>query len=131
MSSHWELIVFFFSFLSVYFGLFLAVSNEVLDNRSLEEILGSISPPPPPAMTNEAGAPRLMITHIVNQNFKSYAGEQTLGPFHKVSFFYLKHFLNEGKTSLCDSIPSCVFILADIKITEKYLNFRITPIVIF
>lgn len=83
---------FFFPFLSVYFGWFLAVSNEVLDNRSLEEILGSISPPPPPAMTNEAGAPRLMITHIVNQNFKSYAGEQTLGPFHKVSFFYLKHF---------------------------------------
>lgn len=60
-----------------------AVSNEESDNRSLEEILGSISPPPPPAMTNEAGAPRLMITHIVNQNFKSYAGEQTLGPFHK------------------------------------------------
>lgn len=84
--------LFFFPFLSVYFGWFLAVSNEVLDNRSLEEILGSISPPPPPAMTNEAGAPRLMITHIVNQNFKSYAGEQTLGPFHKVSFFYLKHF---------------------------------------
>lgn len=73
-------------FFSVYFGCFLAVSDEMLDNRSLEEILGSISPPPPPAMTNEAGAPRLMITHIVNQNFKSYAGEQTLGPFHKVSF---------------------------------------------
>uniref|UniRef100_A0A3B3SBT6 Structural maintenance of chromosomes protein n=1 Tax=Paramormyrops kingsleyae TaxID=1676925 RepID=A0A3B3SBT6_9TELE len=49
-----------------------APTNE-LDNRSLEEILGSIPPPPPPAMTNEPGAPRLMITHIVNQNFKSYA----------------------------------------------------------
>ncbi|TFJ95747.1 Structural maintenance of chromosomes protein 4 [Platysternon megacephalum] len=60
-----------------------AASDGVLDNRSLEEILSSISPPPPPAMTNEAGAPRLMITHIVNQNFKSYAGEQILGPFHK------------------------------------------------
>nr|KAG5701436.1 hypothetical protein BaRGS_032768 [Batillaria attramentaria] len=24
-----------------------------------------------------------MITHIVNENFKSYAGIQTLGPFHK------------------------------------------------
>ncbi|NXS57539.1 SMC4 protein, partial [Brachypteracias leptosomus] len=58
-------------------------SNEVLDNRSLEEILSSILPPPPPAMANEAGAPRLMISHIVNQNFKSYAGERTLGPFHK------------------------------------------------
>ena len=27
---------------------------------------------------------RLMITHIDNFNFKSYAGKQTLGPFHKV-----------------------------------------------
>jgi hypothetical protein len=35
-------------------------------------------------MASEAGAPRLMITHIVNQNFKSYAGEKVLGPFHKV-----------------------------------------------
>lgn len=55
-----------------------------VDSRSLEEILGSIPAPPPPAMTNEAGAPRLMITHLVNRNFKSYAGEQILGPFHKV-----------------------------------------------
>lgn len=66
----------------------LAVSDGVVDDRSLEEILSSITPPPPPAMTNEAGAPRLMITHIVNQNFKSYAGEQILGPFHKVSFLF-------------------------------------------
>ncbi|XP_069878948.1 structural maintenance of chromosomes protein 4 isoform X2 [Dipodomys merriami] len=56
---------------------------EELDDRSLEEILSSIPPPPPPAMASEAGAPRLMITHIVNQNFKSYAGEKILGPFHK------------------------------------------------
>ena len=28
---------------------------------------------------------RLMITKIVNENFKSYAGIQELGPFHKVS----------------------------------------------
>ena len=27
---------------------------------------------------------RLMITKIVNENFKSYAGTQELGPFHKV-----------------------------------------------
>lgn len=58
--------------------------TETVDNRSLEEIVGSIPPPPPPAMTNEPGAPRLMITHLVNRNFKSYAGEQILGPFHKV-----------------------------------------------
>lgn len=27
---------------------------------------------------------RLIITHIENINFKSYAGKQVLGPFHKV-----------------------------------------------
>lgn len=27
---------------------------------------------------------RLMISRIVNENFKSYAGKQELGPFHKV-----------------------------------------------
>uniref|UniRef100_A0A8C8I853 Uncharacterized protein n=1 Tax=Oncorhynchus tshawytscha TaxID=74940 RepID=A0A8C8I853_ONCTS len=57
---------------------------EAVDNRGLEEILGSIPPPPPPAMTNEPGAPCLMITHTFNQNVKSCAGEQILGPFHKV-----------------------------------------------
>ena len=42
-------------------------------------------PPPPEAIQSFDGSgPRLMITHIVNENFKSYAGEQTLGPFHKV-----------------------------------------------
>ena len=29
---------------------------------------------------------RLMISKIVNHNFKSYAGTQVLGPFHKVRF---------------------------------------------
>lgn len=66
------------------FFFFADAPGEEVDNRSLEEILGSIPAPPPPAMTNEPGAPRLMITHIVNRNFKSYAGEQILGPFHKV-----------------------------------------------
>lgn len=28
---------------------------------------------------------RLMITNIVNENFKSYAGKKELGPFHKVN----------------------------------------------
>ncbi|NWU91598.1 SMC4 protein, partial [Upupa epops] len=78
-------------------------SNEVLDNRSLEEILGSISPPPPPAMTNEPGAPRLMITHIVNQNFKSYAGEQILGPFHK-RFSCIIGPNGSGKSNVIDSM---------------------------
>ncbi|XP_075058170.1 structural maintenance of chromosomes protein 4 [Mixophyes fleayi] len=77
--------------------------NEVVDNRSLEEILSSIPPPPPPAMTNEAGAPRLMITHIVNQNFKSYAGERILGPFHK-RFSCIIGPNGSGKSNVIDSM---------------------------
>uniref|UniRef100_A0A8B9QD51 Structural maintenance of chromosomes protein n=1 Tax=Apteryx owenii TaxID=8824 RepID=A0A8B9QD51_APTOW len=100
-----------------------AASNEVLDNRSLEEILSSISPPPPPAMTNEAGAPRLMITHIVNQNFKSYAGEQTLGPFHK-RFSCIIGPNGSGKSNVIDSMLF-VFGYRAQKIRSKKLSVLI------
>uniref|UniRef100_A0A8C9FT42 Structural maintenance of chromosomes 4 n=1 Tax=Pavo cristatus TaxID=9049 RepID=A0A8C9FT42_PAVCR len=100
-----------------------AVSNEESDNRSLEEILGSISPPPPPAMTNEAGAPRLMITHIVNQNFKSYAGEQTLGPFHK-RFSCIIGPNGSGKSNVIDAMLF-VFGYRAQKIRSKKLSVLI------
>lgn len=32
--------------------------------------------------------PRLFIKEMVMRNFKSYAGEQRVGPFHKVSFLF-------------------------------------------
>ncbi|XP_056139343.1 structural maintenance of chromosomes protein 4 isoform X2 [Lampris incognitus] len=76
---------------------------KAVDNRSLEEILGSIPPPPPPAMTNEPGAPRLMITHLINRNFKSYAGEQILGPFHK-RFSCIIGPNGSGKSNVIDSM---------------------------
>lgn len=44
-----------------------------------------IPPPPRNACNSESNAPRLIITRIVNENFKSYAGQQILGPFHKVT----------------------------------------------
>lgn len=44
-----------------------------------------IPPPPKPALTFDTAGPRLIITQIKNFNFKSYAGTQILGPFHKVS----------------------------------------------
>ncbi|KAM9231711.1 structural maintenance of chromosomes protein 4 [Leptosomus discolor] len=100
-----------------------AVSDEVLDNRSLEEILSSIPPPPPPAMTNEAGAPRLMITHIVNQNFKSYAGEQILGPFHK-RFSCIIGPNGSGKSNVIDSMLF-VFGYRAQKIRSKKLSVLI------
>lgn len=43
-----------------------------------------IPPAPKPALTFDTTGPRLIITEIVNENFKSYAGQQILGPFHKV-----------------------------------------------
>uniref|UniRef100_A0A8B9I336 Structural maintenance of chromosomes protein n=1 Tax=Anser brachyrhynchus TaxID=132585 RepID=A0A8B9I336_9AVES len=100
-----------------------AVSDEVLENRSLEEILGSIPPPPPPAMTNEPGAPRLMITHIVNHYFKSYAGEQTLGPFHK-RFSCIIGPNGSGKSNIIDAMLF-VFGYRAQKIRSKKLSVLI------
>lgn len=34
------------------------------------------------------GSPRLFIREMVMRNFKSYAGEQRVGPFHKVRVFH-------------------------------------------
>ncbi|ERE90993.1 structural maintenance of chromosomes protein 4 [Cricetulus griseus] len=97
--------------------------GEELDNRSLEEILNSIPPPPPPAMASEAGAPRLMITHIVNQNFKSYAGEKILGPFHK-RFSCIIGPNGSGKSNVIDSMLF-VFGYRAQKIRSKKLSVLI------
>ncbi|XP_041125868.1 structural maintenance of chromosomes protein 4 [Polyodon spathula] len=99
------------------------VKDESVDNRSLEEILNSIPPPPPPAMTNEPGAPRLMITHIVNQNFKSYADEQVLGPFHK-RFSCIIGPNGSGKSNVIDSMLF-VFGYRAQKIRSKKLSVLI------
>uniref|UniRef100_UPI00398F590E structural maintenance of chromosomes protein 4 n=1 Tax=Pristiophorus japonicus TaxID=55135 RepID=UPI00398F590E len=96
---------------------------ETIDNRSLEEILAGISPPPPPAMTNEPGAPRLMITHILNQNFKSYAREQILGPFHK-RFSCIIGPNGSGKSNVIDSMLF-VFGYRAQKIRSKKLSVLI------
>lgn len=45
-----------------------------------------IPPPAQPTCSMQTTGPRLIITHIENYFFKSYAGKQVLGPFHKVSF---------------------------------------------
>ncbi|XP_077422649.1 structural maintenance of chromosomes protein 4 [Vanacampus margaritifer] len=96
---------------------------EAVDSRPLEEILGSIPPPPPPAMTNEPGAPRLMITHLVNRNFKSYAGEQILGPFEK-RFSCIIGPNGSGKSNVIDSMLF-VFGYRAQKIRSKKLSVLI------
>lgn len=45
-----------------------------------------IPPPPERVSAVDQTGPRLVVTHITNENFKSYAGIQILGPFHKVAF---------------------------------------------
>ena len=62
-----------------------------------------IPPPPPPSLTFECEGPRLVITHIENENFKSYAGKQTLGPFHK-SFTSIIGPNGSGKSNVIDSM---------------------------
>ncbi|XP_041733774.1 structural maintenance of chromosomes protein 4-like isoform X2 [Coregonus clupeaformis] len=74
-------------------------------------------------MTNEPGAPRLMITHIVNQNFKSYAGEEILGPFHK-RFSCIIGPNGSGKSNVIDSMLF-VFGYRAQKIRSKKLSVLI------
>lgn len=50
-------------------------SNEVRPSESAET---------QPTEDGIGNKERLMIHKIVNENFKSYAGKQELGPFHKV-----------------------------------------------
>ena len=62
-----------------------------------------IPPPPTPACNTEEIGPRLIITHIENVNFKSYAGKQCLGPFHK-SFTAIIGPNGSGKSNVIDSM---------------------------
>ena len=62
-----------------------------------------VPPPPPPALTFDSDCPRLVITHIENENFKSYAGLQVLGPFHK-SFTSIVGPNGSGKSNVIDSM---------------------------
>jgi hypothetical protein len=58
-------------------------------NNQAEDLLDMVIPErPAPAMSTDPDAPRLIITKIDVENFKSYYGKQTLGPFHKVSNIY-------------------------------------------
>jgi structural maintenance of chromosome 4 len=62
-------------------------NNKDVDLYS-EELLNMIIPEcPEPTMSTDSDAPRLIITKIDVENFKSYYGKQTLGPFHKVNIF--------------------------------------------
>lgn len=72
---------------------------------NLETDFGPIEIPPAPesVASYEVNGPRLMISKIVNENFKSYAGVQTLGPFHK-SFTSIVGPNGSGKSNVIDSM---------------------------
>ncbi|XP_033118260.1 structural maintenance of chromosomes protein 4-like [Anneissia japonica] len=59
----------------------------------------AMSPPP----TTNSAIPRLMITKIANENFKSYAGKVVLGPFHK-SFSCIVGPNGSGKSNVIDAM---------------------------
>ncbi|CAH0403323.1 unnamed protein product [Chilo suppressalis] len=82
-----------------------------------------IPPAPKPALTFDATGPRLIITHIVNENFKSYAGVQTLGPFHK-SFTAIIGPNGSGKSNVIDSMLF-VFGYRATKIRSKKISVLI------
>ncbi|XP_012234509.1 structural maintenance of chromosomes protein 4 [Linepithema humile] len=61
---------------------------------------------PPPAKVFcevDTTGPRLIITQIVNENFKSYAGTHVIGPFHK-SFSAVVGPNGSGKSNVIDSM---------------------------
>lgn len=58
----------------------------------------------PPAMEEPTGPkPRMVITHLILNNFKSYAGKQVVGPFH-ASFSSVVGPNGSGKSNVIDSL---------------------------
>lgn len=61
--------------------------GSVIDIDNLTPI--EVPAPLPVAACGDGESGRLIISHITNVNFKSYAGTTILGPFQKVALYYL------------------------------------------
>uniref|UniRef100_A0A146KK78 Structural maintenance of chromosomes protein n=1 Tax=Lygus hesperus TaxID=30085 RepID=A0A146KK78_LYGHE len=82
----------------------MSESEEEEEEEGGFRVGGVYIPPAPPAVcSTENTGPRLIISHIVNTNFKSYAGTQILGPFHK-SFTSIIGPNGSGKSNVIDSM---------------------------
>ena len=93
-------------------------------NEDLELPDDIVIPPAPHVYgENSSGDPRLIITHIVNHDFKSYSGQQVLGPFHK-SFTAIVGPNGSGKSNVIDSMLF-VFGYRANKIRSKKLSVLI------
>ncbi|KAK0094280.1 hypothetical protein PV326_011371, partial [Microctonus aethiopoides] len=60
-------------------------------------------PPPPNTLNSNDNQKRLIIKKIVNINFKSYAGEVVIGPFHEC-FSAIVGPNGSGKSNIIDSM---------------------------
>ncbi|KAJ2489094.1 Structural maintenance of chromosomes protein 4 [Coemansia sp. RSA 2050] len=81
----------------------LAINTQDLD---IEMAPGLAVPKPSTANGTckvEAGKPRLIITQMVLENFKSYAGRQVIGPFHR-SFSAIVGPNGSGKSNVIDAL---------------------------
>merc|ERR1712227_201719 len=78
-----------------------------MERRPLEKLLdmSSIEVPDPPSAigVGKDGDPRLIISQIVNTNFKSYEGRKVVGPFHK-AFTSIIGPNGSGKSNVIDSM---------------------------
>ncbi|XP_077988154.1 structural maintenance of chromosomes protein 4-like [Glandiceps talaboti] len=79
------------------------VQSNGIENGLAEEDAMVTESTPSPDCGNVGNKPRLMITHIVNENFKSYAGKRTLGPFHK-NFTSIVGPNGSGKSNVIDAM---------------------------
>ncbi|XP_050539980.1 structural maintenance of chromosomes protein 4 isoform X2 [Daktulosphaira vitifoliae] len=78
---------------------------------------------PPVRSAEETLGPRMIITHIVANNFKSYFGEITIGPFHK-SLTSIVGANGSGKSNVIDSLLF-VFGYRSTKIRSKKVSVLI------
>ncbi|OON18236.1 RecF/RecN/SMC protein [Opisthorchis viverrini] len=90
-----------------------------------DDILNNCGPidiplPPEPVQALDATGPRLMITKIESENFKSYGGNRTLGPFHK-NFTCVVGPNGSGKSNVIDSMLF-VFGYRSSKVRSKKLS---------
>ena len=67
---------------------------------------------------------RLIIKEMVLENFKSYAGEQRVGPFHKVGTSSMG---GNSKVVLCRRQTEAFFTLTEQAATQIFLPFRHRP----
>uniref|UniRef100_A0A915DL97 Structural maintenance of chromosomes protein n=1 Tax=Ditylenchus dipsaci TaxID=166011 RepID=A0A915DL97_9BILA len=90
-----------------------------------EDLLTMEIPPPPEHVMDSEGSvgERLMISHIVVENFKSYYGTQTIGPFHK-NFTAVIGPNGSGKSNVIDALLF-VFGYRASKIRSKKLSVLI------